>query len=181
MNCTTENIYLYLDGELHGAERAEMERHLPQCASCTALMRSQQALLGELDGLADIEPPIWLERAIIDRAYDDLTTTFQHHTERRRALQVVAALGLTAAAFVRFDVVGNYLMELLTGMRAVGHLVWNIASVFFKGLSFVTVGMVHDLSGDMQVSLPPAIVLATMLSLMLVRMVMKFDAPVDTR
>lgn len=181
MNCTSENIYLYLDGQLHGAEHEQVQRHLWQCTQCTKLMQSYQTLLAELDTvLAQGEPPAWLEQAILNRVYDDLTTTFQQQAERRRALQVATILGLMAVAFLRFDVVSNYLTELLTAMQAISSLVWNVAAVFFKGLSFITLGMVHELSGQVPVWLLLALTLAAMLSLVLARTVMKFDAPADT-
>lgn len=181
MNCTSESIYLYVDGQLHGAERDEVQRHLSHCAHCAKLMRAYQTLLAELDAvLAEKEPPAWLEQAILNRAYGDLTTTFQQQAERRRALRVAVTLGLMAVAFLRFDVVSNYLMELLTGIEAIGSVVWNMAVVFFKGLSFVTLGMAHDLSGQMPVWLLFALTLAAILSLALARTVMKFDAPPET-
>ncbi len=179
MNCDPEKIYLYLDGELSEAEDAQVEEHLHECAACADLSQSQQALLVDLDGLAEVATPVWLERAIIERTYDDLSATFQHRSERRQALRIVGVLSLTTAAFVRFDVVADFLLALLTGFRAVGSVVWKIASVFLKGISFVTVGLVHGFADDGRVTLLPAVLMAVILSLVLVRLMIQLNISTD--
>ncbi|MBI3949739.1 MAG: zf-HC2 domain-containing protein [Acidobacteria bacterium] len=181
MICDLEKIYLYLDQELSEPERAEMDAHLRECAACADLLRAERAILEDLDGLSDVAAPAWLEREIIERAHDDLTATFQSRAERRRALTVVGALSFTAAVLLSFNTIVGYLREFLMGLRVGGSVLWNIATVFLKGLSFVTVGMVHGLADDAQVTPLPAFLLAAMLSLVLVRLVMHFEVSTNKR
>lgn len=181
MTCDPEKIYLYLDQELSGLESARMEAHLRECPACADLWQAQRAVLADLDGLADIPTPVWLEREILERTYDDLTATFQSPAERRRALTAVGALSVTAVVLLSFHTVADYLLEFLIGLRVVGSVLWNVATVFFKGLSFVTVGMVHGLADDARVTPLPVVLLAAMLSLVLARLVMQFDVSANKR
>ena len=59
MNCANLEIALcdYLDGTLAEAERAEVERHLAECAACAEMARDAGAALAFIERAADVEPP----------------------------------------------------------------------------------------------------------------------------
>ncbi len=59
MTCANLEIALcdYLDGTLTAAERADVERHLSECAACAELARDAGAALAFLERVADVEPP----------------------------------------------------------------------------------------------------------------------------
>ncbi|HUJ20495.1 MAG TPA: zf-HC2 domain-containing protein [Bryobacteraceae bacterium] len=59
MTCADLEITLcdYLDGTLAPAARAEVERHLSECATCAELARDAGAALAFMERVADIEPP----------------------------------------------------------------------------------------------------------------------------
>jgi predicted anti-sigma-YlaC factor YlaD len=181
MTCDPEKIYLYLDDALTGPEHAQVEAHLRECATCADLWQSQRAMLADLDGLSDIQSPAWLERQIIERTYDDLTATFRSQTERRQALMVVGALSAAAIVLLSIPTAASYLLKFFLGLRLVGSVVWHIATVFFKGLSFITVGLVHGVADDAQITLLPVFLIAAMLSLVLVRLVMQFEVSANQR
>ncbi len=59
MTCANFEIALcdYLDGTLRTAEKAEVERHLAECAACAELARDAGAALTFMERVADVEPP----------------------------------------------------------------------------------------------------------------------------
>jgi hypothetical protein len=59
MNCADLEILLcdYLDGALSPEGRAEVERHLAQCAACAAMAKDISAALEFIGRAADVEPP----------------------------------------------------------------------------------------------------------------------------
>lgn len=175
MTCEPEKIYLYLEEELSEPERAQVEAHLQECTACADRLLAQRAVLDDLDGLLDVTTPAWLEQEIIERTYDDLTATFQSQAERGRALMAVGALSAAAVVLLSLNTVADYLLQFLVGLRAVGSVLWDITTIVLKGLSLVTIGLFHGLTGGAPVTPLPAILIAAMLSLMLARLVLQFD------
>jgi hypothetical protein len=59
MNCADLEILLcdYVDGTLAADARAELERHLAQCANCAEMARDVTAAVGFIGRAADVEPP----------------------------------------------------------------------------------------------------------------------------
>jgi hypothetical protein len=59
MTCAHLEIALcdYLDGTLAAAERAEVERHLSECAACAEMARDAGAAMAFMERVADVEPP----------------------------------------------------------------------------------------------------------------------------
>src|SRR5262249_13702968 len=98
-NCPREEIAAYLDGELDGDALNSFEEHVGQCGDCAAELRSQRQLLCTLEaafGTArHIELPGNFTRVVAAHAESDLRG-LRHKVERRRALQLCAALLLTA-------------------------------------------------------------------------------------
>jgi len=59
MNCAHLEIALcdYLDGTLAAAEKAEVERHLSECAACAEMARDAGAAMAFITRVGDVEPP----------------------------------------------------------------------------------------------------------------------------
>src|SRR5713226_939910 len=59
MTCAHLEIALcdYLDGTLAAAEKAEVERHLSECAACAELARDAGAAMAFIERVGDVEPP----------------------------------------------------------------------------------------------------------------------------
>ena len=98
-NCPREEIAAYLDGELDGDMATSFEAHVERCSDCAAELRSQRQLLCTLEaafGTArHIELPENFTRVVAAHAENDMRG-LRHKVERRRALQLCAALLFTA-------------------------------------------------------------------------------------
>ena len=59
MNCPELEILIcdYVDGTLTPDQRALVERHLAECASCAELARDSAAAVGFMEKAAEVEPP----------------------------------------------------------------------------------------------------------------------------
>jgi hypothetical protein len=59
MNCADLEILLcdYVDGTLAADVKADLERHLAQCASCAEMARDVRAAVGFMERAAEVEPP----------------------------------------------------------------------------------------------------------------------------
>jgi anti-sigma factor RsiW len=59
MTCAHLEIALcdYLDGTLAAAEKAEVERHLSECAACAEMARDAGSAMAFIERVADVEPP----------------------------------------------------------------------------------------------------------------------------
>ncbi len=44
IHCTTEQLYMLLDGRVSAAEKQEISRHLQECSSCSSTYRSMEQL-----------------------------------------------------------------------------------------------------------------------------------------
>ena len=110
-NCPREEIAAYLDGELDGATASSFEAHVECCADCAAELRSQRQLLCTLEaafGTArHFELPENFTRVVAAHAENDMRG-LRHKVERRRALQLCAALLL--AAFMLLGAASNNLI-----------------------------------------------------------------------
>src|ERR1043166_1412453 len=102
-NCPREEIAAYLDGELDGSGLNSFEAHVAKCAHCAPELRSQRQLLCTLEaafGTArHITLPDNFTRVVAAHAENDMHG-LRHKVERRRALQLCAALLLTAFMLV---------------------------------------------------------------------------------
>ena len=110
-NCPREEIAAYLDGELDGNMANSFETHVERCSDCAAELRSQRQLLCTLEaafGTArHIELPENFTRVVAARAENDMRG-LRHKVERRRALQLCAALSF--AAFLLLGAASNNLI-----------------------------------------------------------------------
>ena len=110
-NCPREEIAAYLDGELDGDLATSFEAHVERCSDCAAELRSQRQLLCTLEaafGTArHIELPENFTRVVAAHAENDMRG-LRHKVERRRALQLCAAL--LFAAFLLLGAASNNLI-----------------------------------------------------------------------
>ena len=70
----------YLEGLLQGAERADFEAHLQQCAECAPLVESVRNLLTDMHSVAQIEVP----SALVYRIFDQTLGPRKHLTFGQR-------------------------------------------------------------------------------------------------
>jgi anti-sigma factor RsiW len=110
-NCPREEIAAYVDGELDGDMATSFEAHVERCSDCAAELRSQRQLLCTLEaafGTArHIELPENFTRVVAAHAENDMRG-LRHKVERRRALQLCAAL--LFAAFLLLGAASNNLI-----------------------------------------------------------------------
>lgn len=101
--CPREDVAAYLDGELDSAALARFESHVAQCKSCAGELLRQRQLVCTLDAAfnshADLDLPLEFSRVIAAHAESDVRGLLSR-TERRRAAQLCAMLGLAAFALL---------------------------------------------------------------------------------
>jgi hypothetical protein len=122
LDCRSEELIAYLDGELEREAHASLEEHLAECASCAAELDMQRRLQRELDvALSDdagLEMPGNFAQIVAARAQADLSGMRERH-ERRRALRLCVALTALSVA--------------LTGVAALGESVFAPLRALWKG------------------------------------------------
>ena len=113
MDCKrdTEMLTAYVDGELGGAERAELESHLETCAGCRDAVAAQRRLaemfaaLPEVTPAGDFEARFWARIARERDAAPGFGARLRAAFSLRRALVLTgaaaAALAFLAAAGAR--------------------------------------------------------------------------------
>lgn len=110
-NCPREEIAAYLDGELDSDALNSFETHVEQCSACATELRSQRQLLCTLEAAfgsaRHIELPANFTRVVAAHAESDMHG-LRHKVERRRALQLCAAL--LVAAFMLLGAASNSLI-----------------------------------------------------------------------
>jgi anti-sigma factor RsiW len=110
-NCPREEIAAYLDGELDSNALNSFEAHVAQCSDCATELRSQRQLLCTLEAAfgsaRHIELPDNFTRVVAVHAENDMRG-LRHRVERRRALQLCAAL--LVAAFMLLGAASNSLI-----------------------------------------------------------------------
>ena len=102
-NCQREhipaNVAAYLDGQLEIKAISQFEAHVKACSSCRAELNAQRQFLCELDSVLstpkELSIPKDFARIVSARAESDMRGV-RTGGERRRALLVCLALGLTA-------------------------------------------------------------------------------------
>lgn len=84
MNCVELEALLseYAEGLLDPARRADVERHLAQCAACAAAARDAEAAVSILRRAAPVEPP----PELVTRIVFQLTASRPQSTGRKRGL-----------------------------------------------------------------------------------------------
>lgn len=100
--CETLDFAAYLDGEMDAAAQQHCETHVAECSACAAEMRTQRALLCDLDFLlaeqaADMPLPANFAQVVTVRAQASLVGV-RTRREHAKALRWCAVLGLAALA-----------------------------------------------------------------------------------
>ena len=69
----------YLDGLLHGPEKAAFDEHVAECAQCAPLLASVRRMMSEMQALKPIDAPSRLIYAILDQTLGprETVTTWQ--------------------------------------------------------------------------------------------------------
>lgn len=175
MTCNPELIYLYLENELSARESAQVEAHVRMCAACADRLQAQRTVLQDLDRLLEVAMPVGLEQQITGRTYEDLTTTLRRPAEQRRALTVALILSVTTLALWGFSTLAHSLWQFVRGVQVVASVLADGVIVLLKGLSFVTLGLIHDLADEIRVTPSLAVLLVVMLSLVWLRLIRRVE------
>jgi anti-sigma factor RsiW len=136
--CRREEIAAYLDDELAAASLAQLERHFEDCSRCSAELREQRRILGELNfALRDepgLEMPKNFAQIVAARAQSDMSGV-REPKERRRAIGLCAAL-----AAVSFLLLGGAALtdSVLSPIRAIRKVV--VALFTFLGHALYDAG-----------------------------------------
>ena len=73
MNCkdVENNLPLYEDDLLSGAEKQAVEQHLKSCSKCAKALAQLQKTGRLVEGLAEVEPPPWFKQKIMSRVREE--------------------------------------------------------------------------------------------------------------
>lgn len=96
MACNTDEILLYIEGELGPEAAARVRAHTAVCEACRERLLTEQALESALGGLRDLEPPPDFASATVRRAECDVTACVFSSGERRRAALISVSLATLA-------------------------------------------------------------------------------------
>lgn len=134
------NFSAYLDGQLESAAIDQFEAHIAACQPCRAELNAQRQFLCELDSVfstpKDISIPKDFARIVSARAESDMRGV-RTHGERRRALLVCLALGLTA--FVLLGATAG--SSLLVSAALLTNKVLSVLSLLWTTLHDAVIGM----------------------------------------
>lgn len=96
----TERLSEYLDGTLSGAERRDCERHLADCAECTATLDELQRVVARARALENSPPRADLWNGIAARigvSRPGVTSLTEHRARRRIAFTVPQLMAASIA------------------------------------------------------------------------------------
>ena len=88
-----ERLADYMEGDLHGADRAAMDAHVAGCAACGALVADLRGIVAGAAALPPIEPPASVWAGIESR----IATEVVPLAPRRRSVPLVRAITAAAA------------------------------------------------------------------------------------
>ncbi len=124
MACNSEDILLYIEGELGPEEAARVRAHTAVCQACHELLLTEQALESALGGLRGVEPPPDFATATVRRAECDVTHALHSSGERRRAALVAMGLAVLALMLWPAGVYGSVLST-VAPVRCLGRFAMN--------------------------------------------------------
>jgi anti-sigma factor RsiW len=102
---TREALERYLDEDLLGAERAEVEAHVSACAGCRREVESYRVLFADLDRIPSPEPPAGFDVRVLDAVLP------------KKVSESAALLRLASGAYAALSVL---LMAVVGGLLIVG-------------------------------------------------------------
>ena len=88
-----ERLADYMEGDLHGAERAAMDAHASSCAACGALVADLRGIVAQAAALPAIEPPAAVWAGIESRIAAEVVPI----ASRRRSVSLARAITAAAA------------------------------------------------------------------------------------
>lgn len=111
-----ENLSAYVDGEISGEERDQVEAHLVACETCALALAELNAYLERIGKLEEVDPPPWLTRKVMARV--------QSESEEKRGFyqrffpQFLLARPIHALATVLILVISVYVFQAMkTGIQ----------------------------------------------------------------
>jgi anti-sigma factor RsiW len=117
MGCNSEEILLYIEGELGPDDAARVRAHTLSCAACRDLLETELALENALGGLKDLEPPPDFATATIRRAQCDVTHALASPRERRHVAAITASLASVSLLLLWPTGVASSLLSMLGPAR----------------------------------------------------------------
>lgn len=103
LNCQSDQIAAYLDGELDDVVCALLEEHIKQCSTCSAELSEQRLLLCTLDSTfgrsSSLALPTDFARVVAARAESDMSGV-RDWREHKLALRLCAGMALAAFALL---------------------------------------------------------------------------------
>jgi hypothetical protein len=106
LDCRSEEVAAYLDGEMDASAAALFELHLKDCACCTSALREQRRLLCTLDfalGVdeqSDIRLPVNFAQIVTAHAQSDLSSLRRERAEHKRAFRLCLMLAVASFALL---------------------------------------------------------------------------------
>lgn len=142
LNCPSDEIAAYIDGELDLMREFELDAHFATCEACSKELNQQKQFLCELDaGLkseSDLALPVDFTKTVVANA-ESAVAGLRRPRERFNALFICAALFLFALFALGADA-GNLFNGIAVAVEQIaavgsffGHLVYSI----FLGLAIV--------------------------------------------
>lgn len=145
LNCRSEDVAAFLDGELDQAAVERFEAHVKDCRSCAEELREQRRLLCALNfAFGDDEPALALPtnfaRVVATNAETDMGG-LRHRAEHKRALRICAVLLLLSFALLggaRFsEQVLSPVSTVAKYSESVLGLVWRVVSDTGAGVTVI--------------------------------------------
>jgi len=71
MECNNEKLSAYIEGLSSPEEKAMIEEHLKSCQVCRTSLADLEKTVSYVQGLEDIEPPLWLSQKVMTRVREE--------------------------------------------------------------------------------------------------------------
>lgn len=148
MNCAEIEILIpeYVDGTLAPPQRAEVERHLAECAACAELARDSAAAVAFMERAAEVEPPPELITRILFNApwQKKRTGWFSKVFSTVLAPRFAMSMALTVLSFgflwrpvKQLDPADLQPARVWAGLEDRAYLMWSRTVKFYDNLKFV--------------------------------------------
>ena len=109
----------YLDGAVTPVEKAQIERHLAECAACRESLQELEKTVRHLRNLGELEPPPWLSARIMARVREAagrekglLPRLFQVPLRWRISVEAVALVFLSVTGYLVYRNVSSELPQI---------------------------------------------------------------------
>ncbi len=70
-NAIRHKLSDYIDGQIAGAEKEEMETHLRTCEKCSEALRELNKTVEHLKRIEEVDPPAWMRQKIMAKVRDE--------------------------------------------------------------------------------------------------------------